>query len=248
MENDLIQWPSAKYWTKCWNPVIGCRPISPACDNCYARAWAARFGHGFEPHEAHRLRPPRDGVVFCGNMTDLFGEWLWPSREIRTGRSPVDFLRCANDGRAKHCTYLWLTKRVEAMCDAIDRHAMPRNHYFGFTAENQEWYFKRFRYLREHGPAWCNYWISAEPLLGEIDLELYKQDVQFIKWVVVGCESGSRRRHCETWWIESIVEQCGHYHIPVFVKQLDIGGKCVTDINQFPEHLRVRQVPWRRPE
>ena len=35
------------------------------------------------------------------------------------------------------------------------------------------------------------------------------------------------------------------HNIPVFVKQLDIGGKCVTDINKFPAHLQIRQIPWR---
>jgi len=24
------------WWTKSWNPVIGCTKCSPACDNCYA--------------------------------------------------------------------------------------------------------------------------------------------------------------------------------------------------------------------
>lgn len=32
--------------------------------------------------------------------------------------------------------------------------------------------------------------------------------------------------------------------IPVFVKQLDIGGVCVREIEKFPENLRIRQVPW----
>lgn len=31
--------------------------------------------------------------------------------------------------------------------------------------------------------------------------------------------------------------------VPVFVKQLDINGKVVHDINQFPESLRVREWP-----
>jgi protein gp37 len=52
------------------------------------------------------------------------------------------------------------------------------------------------------------------------------------------------RRPCKIEWVESIVEQCRATDVPVFVKQLDIGGKCVTDINKFPEHLRIRQVPW----
>ncbi|MBQ1429481.1 MAG: DUF5131 family protein [Kiritimatiellae bacterium] len=41
--SELIQWPKAKYWTAQWNPVIGCKPCSPACDNCYARAIMRRF-------------------------------------------------------------------------------------------------------------------------------------------------------------------------------------------------------------
>lgn len=39
MQNDkLIQWPMAKWWQKTFNPWIGCKKVSPACDNCYARA------------------------------------------------------------------------------------------------------------------------------------------------------------------------------------------------------------------
>jgi hypothetical protein len=44
--------------------------------------------------------------------------------------------------------------------------------------------------------------------------------------------------------VESVVDQCRSAGVPVFVKQLDLDGKCVTDIGQFPEHLRIRQVPW----
>lgn len=71
--SNLIQWPRAKYWDKAWNPVIGCKPCSPACENCYAAAWAKRFGQSFEPHLSKGpRRPPRKGIVFCGNMTDIF--------------------------------------------------------------------------------------------------------------------------------------------------------------------------------
>lgn len=138
--SDLIQWPTAKYWTAQWNPVIGCKPCSPACEHCYAAAWAKRFGQSFEPHDT-KQKPPRKGVVFCGNMTDLFGEWLWPNKGFCTVRSSVDFFRRTTSGISKigvfkDATFLWLTKRVDAMCDALGHYAMPRNHYFGFTAEN----------------------------------------------------------------------------------------------------------------
>lgn len=260
---ELIQWSKAKYWTAQWNPVIGCKPCSPACENCYAAAWAKRFGQSFKPHESSQERPPRKGVVFCGNMTDLFGEWEYRCDIAeRIGQ-------CVNRGAT---AYLWLTKRVNVMCDVLNREKVlllfgddednaewfrmgdPEcnisNHYFGFTAENQEWYEKRLQLRAASAPMfpdWANLWVSCEPLLGPIDLGLIFQGElakPVYKWVVVGCESGPNRRPCRIEWVESIVEQCRKAGVPVFVKQLDIGGKCVTDINKFPERLRIRQVPW----
>lgn len=256
--SDLIQWPRAQYWDKPWNPIVGCRKCSPACEHCYAESMMRRFGAAdFSPRPTTRTYPPRSGVVFCGNMTDLFGEWLWPNKGCRTVRSSVDFFRWTTSGiskigEQKNTTFLWLTKRVAAMCDALGHYAMPSNHYFGFTAENQEWYDKRFREFCQL-PHWANWWISAEPLLGPIDLGLSDRHPVTgafgviphpPSWIVVGCESGPSRRPCKIEWVESIVKQCLATKVPVFVKQLDIGGRCVTDINKFPEHLRIRQVPW----
>lgn len=236
--DSLIQWDRAKYWTDQWNPVIGCKPCSPACENCYAAAWAKRFGQPFEPHLT-KQRPPRKGIVFCGNMTDLFGEWVYhPHNEIGLLKS---FANCGN------AIFLWLTKRVSRMCDALTAFEFDdlSNHYFGFTAENQEWYNERRATTFMGLPEWANLWLSAEPLLGAIDLkQLYPTKPIPFKWVVVGCESGPNRRPCKIEWVESIVEQCRAAGVPVFVKQLDLDSKCVSDINKFPEHLRIRQVPW----
>lgn len=41
-----------------------------------------------------------------------------------------------------------------------------------------------------------------------------------ISWVIVGCESGHKRRPCRWDWMESIVGQCRDAGVPVFVKQL----------------------------
>lgn len=273
----LIQWPTAKYWTAQWNPVIGCKPCSPACEHCYAAAWAKRFGQSFEPHKSSQTRPPRKGVVFCGNMTDLFGGWNIIHENGAYHYLGMDYIASAVGGNRFNpipdkgkATYLWLTKRPENMCECVNggwddgydswagdcgnthdfTQADLRNHYFGFTAENQEWYEKRLQLRATSAPMfpdWANLWVSCEPLLGPIDLglifcgELVKP---VYKWIVVGCESGPNRRPCKIEWVESIVEQCRAAGVPVFVKQLDIGGKCVADISKFPEHLRIRHVPW----
>lgn len=251
--NNLIQWPRAQYWDKPWNPIVGCRKCSPACENCYAAAMMRRFGAAdFSPHATGKSNPPRKGVVFCGNMTDLFGEWV-PLKAIFRMLSCMWHHPNPHDGPVPlPATYLWLTKRVDRMCEALSNYTMCPNAYFGFTAENQEWYNKRFRESRQL-PDWANWWISAEPLLGPIDLGLSDRHPvtgafgaipHLPSWVVVGCESGPNRRPCKIEWVESIVEQCLAVNVPVFVKQLDLNGQCERDITKFPKHLQIRQVPW----
>lgn len=83
-ENTTISWADATF-----NGWWGCTQISPACDNCYAKTMAARFGYGWngEPMrlfgEAHwneplrwaRTLPAKLGRrprVFCASMAD----WL----------------------------------------------------------------------------------------------------------------------------------------------------------------------------
>jgi protein gp37 len=95
-------------------------------------------------------------------------------------------------------------------------------------------------------------WISAEPLLGAVDLlhvqwpGLHRVDVlrggawewgglpgftqhsdmKRIDWVVVGGESGPHARAMDLAWVESIVAQCKAAGVPVFVKQLGSAHSC----------------------
>lgn len=259
--NDLIQWDGAKYWNRAWNPIIGCRKCSPACANCYAAALVeGRFKQSFLPHVTNKENPPRRGVVFCGNMTDLFGEWL--DEDFLRFDGSVEYIK-RSLGYSDRAVYLWLTKRVKSMCDALNngrvflkgdddcdyafRDCEMRNQFFGFTAENQEMLDERLLDFRCFFPAWANGWISAEPLLGPLDLrglECVPFEKQCVKWLVVGSESGDDRRPCDTEWVRDIVAQCRFFGIPVFVKQLEIGGRCERDISKFPEDLRIRQIPW----
>lgn len=75
--------------------------------------------------------------------------------------------------------------------------------------------------------------------------QLHRTGGSPFKWIVVGCESGPNCRPCKIEWVESVVSQAMARDIPVFVKQLDIGGVCETDITKFPAHLQIRQVPWK---
>lgn len=263
----LVQWPMARYWHRAWNPVIGCKPVSPACEHCWARGWADRFKRDFAPFEGGAKTPPRKGVVFVGNMTDMWGEWNLVHEFGGYFHKSCDWIAETLGHNPKNpykdkAVYLWLTKRAATMAewvadggwetwrcldeaDCIDfKDCDMSNQFFGVTAENQEWYDRRQK--ESMGlPTWANMWYSLEPLLGPIELwaGLVRSN---LRWVVVGCESGPNRRPCGLGWVESVVAQCLSAGVPVFVKQLDIGGKCVTDINQFPKDLRIRQVPWKQ--
>lgn len=252
--NDLIQWPTAKYWQAQWNYAIGCHKVSPACQNCWASEWAKRFKQSFEPHCSSKDKPPKKGICFVGNLSDMFGEWcdrLCPP-EYYIGQAVMQ------NGDA---TYLWLTKRPQRMAQALngtvdigtqrvpimDFFSIQERHYFGFTAENQEWFDMRSDALENtlcrSGMYKINLWLSAEPLLGPI--ELRGEICKHLSWVVVGAESGSNRRPCNIEWVEDIVDECLSLGIPTFVKQVVLpSGKFTNKIEDFPKHLQIRQVPW----
>ena len=74
---------------------------------------------------------------------------------------------------------------------------------------------------------------------GYIDFE----PCESLDWVIVGCESGPKRRPCKLEWVRDVVGQCREAEVPVYVKQLDINGQVVHEINQFPNDLQIREIP-----
>jgi protein gp37 len=112
--------------------------------------------------------------------------------------------------------------------------------------------------------------LSLEPLLGPVDVTPYLepycnkgrrphpdgrggvtcmrcngswQSCPGVDWVIVGCESGSHRRLMEIDWAISLKEQCSGAKVPFFMKQIDVDGKLVKDVDSLPEMLKVRQFP-----
>lgn len=77
-----------------------------------------------------------------------------------------------------------------------------------------------------------------------------------VEWVIVGGESGNengkyRYRPCKVEWIERIIDECKDAKVPVFVKQLGthlakqlkLKDRHGGNIDEWPEHLRIRQFP-----
>jgi protein gp37 len=94
--------------------------------------------------------------------------------------------------------------------------------------------------------------ISAEPLLGEIDLSKWMMPVVCvgIHWMIVGGETGPGARPCNVEDIDVILNQCQTADVPVFLKQFGDNPKtegntaiiCMNEDDagrQFPPELEA---------
>jgi protein gp37 len=250
--------------------VTGCSKVSPGCAHCYAETFAHRQmgqwkGRVFGDVRCHpdRLQVPlhwrAPRRVFVNSMSDLFHEAV-----------PELFLDDVFAVMAlayKH-TFQLLTKRPGRMRKYLSARVGPRvigrawemlghkpldkyehggitnrpwplpNVWCGVSVEDQATANERIPLLLQT-PAAIRF-VSAEPLLGPIDLntidttsdtdpgysalELRDDDegdlVETLDWVIVGGESGPKARPCHVAWIQSLIGQCQNAQVPVFVKQL----------------------------
>ena len=113
------------------------------------------------------------------------------------------------------------------------------NVWIGTTVENQPAADNRLSVLAQIHVAVK--FISFEPMLSEIKVGSFMLS-QF-QWAIIGAESGPGKRPCKIEWVRDLVRQCKDAGVPVFVKQLNIDGKIVKNINQFPDDLKIREYP-----
>jgi protein gp37 len=238
-KDTAISWADAtvNFW-------YGCTKVSPACENCYAEAWAKRCGRDFSKvtrskdatfYAPLKWKDPRR--IFVCSLSDVFH----PHADMMRGEAFNVML-----DTPQH-TYLLLTKRPERLHDhsVYPLEVLP-NVWLGVTAENQEQADKRIPILLQT-PA-VKRFVSIEPMLGPIDLQklwtLWKGTslLGMIDWVIVGAESGPNRREMKIEWLENIVEQCRAANVPVFVKQ----GNAFRAGQQgdIPDHLwNIKEFP-----
>lgn len=206
MATTKIQWTE-----KTWNPITGCDKVSPGCANCYAEAMTKRFKHvfpnGFDVTLHHdRLSQPlkwrKPSLIFVNSMSDLFHD-----------RVPLEFIQKIFEvvEKCPQHTFQVLTKRPERMLELSSELTWYPNIWMGVSVESQK-YTTRIDILRQI-PARIRF-LSCEPLLGPLDLDLTNID-----WVIVGGESGMRHRPMKQEWATSIRDQCQVAKVPFFFKQ-----------------------------
>lgn len=221
-----------KYWDRAWSLVDGCTPVSPACDHCWLRDMDRRF----HPENLKGVTPRYDRLevplkvkkpTVWAVWSDLFHESI-----------PRDFQEkafCVMGDCPQH-TFLVLTKRPEIMepfvkwFNGIYPHEPP-NIWLGVTAEDQEQADKRIPILLQI-PA-VHWWVSLEPMLGEIDIIRWLPDhtaramgaaigvdvaCPTIDCVVLGGETGPGARPMHPDWVRSVRDQCAAAGVPFFFK------------------------------
>lgn len=240
-DKSAIEWCEAT-----WNPVTGCSKVSQGCKHCYAeREWPRLAAPSAKPNiytgreftdvRCHqekldiplRWRKPRR--IFVNSMSDLFHEDVLDSFIFQV----LDVI----DQAPQHVFQI-LTKRPQRAVDVmggtsgVGLNSPPlRNLWLGVSCEDQATADERIPLLLQT-PAAVR-WVSAEPLLGPIDLwpwikinqpsrwpkHAYIPRGPFIDWIVAGGESGPQARPMHPDWVRAIRDQCQAAGVPFFFKQ-----------------------------
>lgn len=250
MRNTLIEWchHTVNFW-------LGCAKVSAACAHCYAEEIANRFHRSrvsWGPSGLRWLRlsaalgelrrlnasAERRGVrerVFINSMSDTFED-----------REDLHAARCLLLTSAEFfpaLDLLLLTKRPENIRRMVPPEWLhgkwPANVWVGTTVEDQEQADRRLPHLIDC-PAPVRF-VSAEPLLGAVDLTRVDDDgvghldvlrgcafcdgrnepapTRRIDWVICGGESGRSARAMHPDWARGLRDQCAATGVPFFFKQ-----------------------------
>lgn len=246
--------------------VIGhfCVKISPGCKKCYAerlQTWPIASGIRYAAQDRDKVELILDEVALHKPLTQKRGRDIFPCSmtDIFLEHYPDEWIARMFDvmHRAKQHRFLVLTKRAERMRDFIvGRQGAGNNAFafdnvwFGISAENQEEWDARAPFIDEMTRLGFNTWASFEPLLGEINLRAWR-----VLWAVIGGESGPGARPTVIGHVRQLLRHLQYLGIVAFVKQL--GAKAVNregvrhplkdkkggDMAEWPEDLRIRQMP-----
>jgi protein gp37 len=209
--NSAIEWTDAT-----WNPVTGCRKVSPGCDHCYALTFAERFrgvpNHPYQQGFDLKLWPERLDLplqwrkprrIFVNSMSDLFHKDV-----------PDEYIRHVFEVMAKADWHIFqvLTKRSPRLARLGQTLPWSPNIWVGVSIELDQ-YRWRADHLRKV-PADTRF-ISAEPLLGPLE----NLNLEGIHWLITGGESGPGHRPCDPAWVRSLRDRCQDAGVAFFHKQ-----------------------------
>lgn len=235
---------------KNWDEPVGWNRKATQRFTEWSNRWDCTLRSMFKPQSVPDAPPrPRVFPSLCDWLDDEVPvEWLVRFLQLIRDTPSLDWLLLTKRPeqwgqrlRAAHCATTG-PDRI-AMAEWLDG-TPPVNVWMGVSVEDQKRANERLPRLFEVPSV--RRWVSAEPLLGPVDLTRIDgdqsgsrsmcmvnsltgrhtdmgrscPDVPRIDWVVVGGESGPNARPCHADWIRGIVQQCSRASVPVFVKQV----------------------------
>lgn len=237
-----------------FNPWIGCQKVSPACDHCYAEDLAtSRLGVEWGPGAPRRRTAPGTWAkvprwnriaeaagerltVFCASLADVFDNAVndqW-RRDLAAQIIATPWL-----------DWMLLTKRIgnaRKMLEAMFPDGVPPNVAIGVTIANQEEADRDLprAIALKHGLGIRRLFVSAEPLLGPLDLTRYLPHIDLL---IVGGESGRHARSMPDEWALDLRQKCVSAGVPFHFKQQSQADhrRTYNKPETFPPQLRARE-------
>ena len=251
MKDSKIQWTddTVNFWH-------GCKKVSDGCKFCYMYRDKERYGQDAT-------------TILRSGDTTFYQALKWKEgRKIFTCSWSDFFIAEADGWRAdawdvirKTPQHQWqiLTKRPERIKECLppDWGEGWDNVWIGVSVESQK-YISRVSQLCQI-PAITRF-VSAEPLIGEIDFSVIEEDMKSIHWCIIGGESGNTTgkhlfRECEMEWIEKIITYLKETSVKIFVKQtgtfiaaaMKYKDRHGGDMDEWPSQIQIREFPHDNP-
>lgn len=244
-QKSSIQWTDAT-----WNIARGCTKIDSDCKFCYMYRDSMN-GTRYDAKNIIRtktvfnlpLKIKEPSKIFTSSLTDFFHE------EIDSYRNEAwEIIR-----QCPQHTFQILTKRPERIIANTPKDLLQAdNIWFGTSIGSPNGMKRIFDLIKVD----CKTrFISFEPLHEKVDMNLELTDLIKIHWAIIGGESGNENgfykyRPCEIEWIEELIKDLTPT-TEIFVKQLGthlskklkLSDRHGGNIDEFPEHLRIRNFP-----
>ncbi len=245
-EKSAIQWTDAT-----WNIARGCTKVDEDCKFCYMYR-DSMDSTRYNPLQAVKTKTVFDlplklkepSKIFTCSLTDFYHEGCDSFRD-----EAWDIIR-----KCPQHTFQILTKRPERIEANTPKDLLQaENIWFGTSVGSQKGMKRIYDLLKID----CKTrFISFEPLHERIDMNLDIEDLIKIHWAIIGGESGNengkyRYRPCKIEWIEELIKDLTPT-TEIFVKQLGthlakelkLSDRHGGNIEEFPEHLRIRKFPY----
>jgi protein gp37 len=236
MAKSKIEWTDVV-----WNPIRGCSRVSEGCRNCYAERMGGRFNQPGQPYEG-LVRAVQGGWQWTGEVRMIHDKlrdplrWQKPRRVFVNSMSDLFHEKVLDEwirdifvvmGMASIHSFQVLTKRALRMeqwfgswaaneaAEQLAEHGVEwplRNVWLGVSVEDQPHADERIPSLLA-APAAVRF-VSAEPLLAEVDLTL-------IECSAYPSNPGAVRRRCEMCSEPGMTERCTNGYFDGLAEGID---------------------------